>query len=347
MWRRDFEYDLPPDRIARFPAKPRDASRLLVLPREGGALHRRFRDLPGLLEAGDLLVVNDSRVIPARLRVRRTGGGRGEVFLLRPAPEAGCWEALCRPAKRMRPGSRVAVGEDGGPVLEILADLGEGRRVVRPLEGTVESLLARHGEVPLPPYLQREAEAADRRRYQTVYAREGFSVAAPTAGLHFTPRVLGALAARGVEVTAVRLDVGPGTFRPVEVERLEDHRMDTEEYVVPEGAARAVNAALKEGRRVVAVGTTATRCLEDQALRFGELRPGSWRTSLYILPGFRFRIVSGLLTNFHLPGSTLLCLVAAFSGRERILAAYREAVERGYRFYSYGDACLLWRASGP
>lgn len=347
MWRRDFEYDLPPDRIARFPVKPRDASRLLVLPREGRVLHRRFRDLPELLQPGDLLVVNDSRVIPARLPVRRAGGGRGEVLLLRPAPEPGCWEALCRPSKRMRPGSQVTVGDEKGPTLAILSDLGEGRRVVRALEGTMEALLRRHGQVPLPPYLGREAEAADRRRYQTVYAREGHSVAAPTAGLHFTPRVLAALKARGVEVTAVRLDVGPGTFRPVEVDRLEDHRMDTEDYVVPEGAARAVNAALGEGRRVVAVGTTATRCLEDQALRFGEARPGSWRTSLYILPGFRFRIVSGLLTNFHLPGSTLLCLVAAFSGRERILSAYREAVEKGYRFYSYGDACLLWRAQGP
>ncbi len=347
MWRRDFEYDLPPDRIARFPAKPRDASRLLVLPAEGLPIHGRFRDLPAHLRPGDLLVVNDSRVIPARIRVRRAGGGRGEVFLLRPAAAPGCWEALCRPAKRMRPGSRVSVGGNDGPILEVLSDLGEGRRVVRPLGGTVEALLARHGEVPLPPYLQREAEPADRRRYQTVYAREGFSVAAPTAGLHFTPRVLRDLAARGVEVAAVRLDVGPGTFRPVEVDRLEDHRMDTEPYVVPEAAARAVNEALGRGRRVIAVGTTATRCLEDQAQRFGELRPGSWETSLYILPGFRFRIVTGLLTNFHLPGSTLLCLVAAFSGRERILAAYREAVERGYRFYSYGDACLLWRAEGP
>lgn len=343
MWRRDFDYDLPPERIARFPAKPRDASRLMVLPAGGGPLHLRFRDLPGLLERGDLLVVNDSRVVPARIRVCREGGGKGEVFLLRPAPEAGCWEALCRPAKRMRVGSRVAVGE-AGPALEVLGDLGEGRRIVRPLEGSVEGLLRRHGEVPLPPYLGREAEPADRRRYQTVYAREGFSVAAPTAGLHFTPRLLRALKEKGVEVVSVRLDVGPGTFRPVETERMEDHRMDVEPYVVPEATARAVKAALGEGRRVVAVGTTATRCLEDQALRFGEVRPGSWETDLYILPGFRFRVVSGLLTNFHLPGSTLLALVSAFSGRERILSAYREAVERGYRFYSYGDACLLWRA---
>lgn len=315
----------------------------MVLPAAGPPLHERFRDLPAFLKPGDLLVVNDSRVVPARLRVRREGGGKGEVFLLGPAAQPGCWEALCRPAKRMRPGSRVVVEEDG-PALEIVGDLGEGRKVVRALKGRMESLLRCHGEVPLPPYLQREAEPADRRRYQTVYAREGFSVAAPTAGLHFTPRLLRALKERGVAVTAVRLDVGPGTFRPVETERMEDHRMDRESYVVSEGAARAVNAALGEGRRVVAVGTTATRCLEDQALRFGELRPGSWETALYILPPFRFRVVSGLLTNFHLPGSTLLALVSAFSGRERILSAYREAVERGYRFYSYGDACLLWRA---
>jgi S-adenosylmethionine:tRNA ribosyltransferase-isomerase len=341
MLRSDFEYDLPPDRIAQYPVTPRDSSRLLALPPAGPPAHETFRSLPRLLAPGDLLVVNDSRVVRARLLGRRAGGGEAEVFLLRPSAEDGLWEAFVRPGKRLREGARVMLGEDGDSV-EIVACLGEGRRLVRAVGSEMDGLLKRHGHVPLPPYIGRPSDARDARRYQTVYAREGRSVAAPTAGLHFTPRVLASLGERGIAMTSIRLDVGPGTFKPVSVQRVEDHVMDHEPYVIEEAAASALNAARKGGRRIIAVGTTVTRTLEDQARRFGGFRAGAFETDLFITPGFRFGAVSGLVTNFHLPGSTLIMLVAALAGRERVLEAYREAVGKGYRFYSYGDAMLVW-----
>jgi S-adenosylmethionine:tRNA ribosyltransferase-isomerase len=346
MWRRDFEFDLPRDRIARFPARPRDASRLLVLPPEGPPIHGRFRGLPGHLSPGDVLVLNDTRVLPARLLGRLRGGGGAEVFLLRASEDGASWEALVRPGRKLKPGAFVSLaGESAG--LEVCAAAGEGRRVVRARGASMDSLIRRFGSTPLPPYIDRPADAGDARRYQTVYAREGRSVAAPTAGLHFTPRVLRALESGGVRLVRLRLDVGPGTFKPVTADRIEDHRMDPEPYAVPAETARAVNDALAEGRRVVAVGTTVTRSLEDQMRRNGAIVHGEYETDLFITPGFPFRAVSGLVTNFHLPGSTLIMLVSALAGRERVLSAYREAVDAGYRFYSYGDAMLVWGAPGP
>jgi len=339
----DFQYELPEGRIAEYPAVPRDASRLLVLPARGPLLHTRFRSLSELLRAGDLVVLNDTRVMKARLLGTRAGGGVAEVFLLRPGRD-GLWEALVRPGKRLGEGGRVDVGH--GARVEIVERLDEGRRLVRLVGGAVDSIVRRSGHIPLPPYIRRADEPQDARRYQTVFAREGHSVAAPTAGLHFTPRVFSALARRGVGICRIRLDVGPGTFKPVTTEEVGDHRMDFEPYHIAPETASTVNAALREGRRVVSVGTTVTRSLEDQMARHGEIRPGSYETDLFITPGYRFRAVSGLVTNFHLPGSTLVMLVSALAGRERVLAAYREAVDAGYRFYSYGDAMLVWRQSG-
>lgn len=338
----DFQYELPEGMIAKYPAKPRDASRLLVLPPAGPFEHVPFRALPSFLKEGDVLVVNDTRVVQARLLGHRAAGGEAEVFLLRPASESGLWEALVRPGRRLRAGARVLFGDDGTGV-EILRETGPGRRLVRAVGSTFDLLMRHYGLVPLPPYIRRSPEGADSRRYQTVYARAGVSVAAPTAGLHFTPRVLGDLARQGIQEVRIRLDVGPGTFKPVTTEDVEQHVMDPEPYFISEDSAASLNAALREGRRLVAVGTTVTRTLEDQLARFGKVRPGAYETDLFIRPGFQFKAVSALLTNFHLPGSTLLMLVSAFAGRKRVLQAYGEAVRLGYRFYSYGDAMLLWK----
>jgi S-adenosylmethionine:tRNA ribosyltransferase-isomerase len=309
---------------------------LLVLRRETGAVEDRvFRDLPELLSPGDLVVVNRSRVIPARLLGRRAGGGRVEVLLLRPMADR--WEALVRPGRRLRAGERVEVGEGLAVVIEDRAP--EGRRLVRLLAagGDVAAALERYGHTPLPPYIRRADHAGDRDRYQTVYAREEGSVAAPTAGLHFTPALLQRLKVRGIGVAEVVLHVGPGTFLPVRVEQVGDHRVEPEPYTIPEEAASAV----ARSRRVVAVGTTTTRTLESAAARDGEVRSGQGNADVVIVPGFKFRIVGALLTNFHLPRSSPLLLVSAFAGREKVLSAYAHAVESGYRFYSYGDAMLV------
>jgi S-adenosylmethionine:tRNA ribosyltransferase-isomerase len=372
-----WDYDLPPDLVARYPAERRDESRLLVVPRAGagapGAIagtarapnpdaapppfeHRRFHDLPGYLRPGDLLVLNESRVLPVRLLGAKPTGASAEVLLLRPLDEAALrWEALVRPGSKLKPGRRVVV-EPG--MLEVLIEEGlpDGGRIVRletPLAGP--EALERFGRIPLPPYLERPDEALDRERYQTVYARVPGSVAAPTAGLHFTPEVLAAVEARGVEVARVTLHVGPGTFRPVEAERVEAHVMHAERWEVPPAAAEAVARTQARGGRIWAVGTTVVRTLEsaweDDAdgsggrgpgeSREGRVRAGAGETRLFLHPGVPIRVVDGLVTNFHLPRSTLLMLVGAFLGHGRTLAAYAEAVREGYRFYSYGDAMLI------
>jgi len=322
------------------PLAARDASRLLVLDRRSGALdHRTFTAVPALVAPGDVVVVNDSRVIPARLNARRAGGGAAEVLLVTREAE-GTWRALVRPGARIRPGARLALGDDDA--VAIVASLPDGQRRVR-LEGPGgdDAVLARRGAVPLPPYIRRAPDAEDRERYQTVYATTPGSVAAPTAGLHFTPAVLAALEERGATVARLTLHVGPGTFRPVAEEDPGRHHLDAEAYLVPEATAAAIGEARRRSAAVWAVGTTVTRTLEACAAPGGTVRAGAGWTSLFIRPGHTFRVVDHLLTNFHLPRSTLLMLVSAFAGREAVLAAYREAIERRYRFYSYGDAMLV------
>jgi S-adenosylmethionine:tRNA ribosyltransferase-isomerase len=339
-----FDYELPPELIAQEPAEPRDSSRLLVLDRGRGALEdRRFADLPELLRQGDCLVANRSRVIPARLLgVRADGGAPVELLLLRPVG-AERWEALVRPGRRCRVGARLELA--GGAARALVVGEGSpGTRVVA-LEAPwpARELLERHGLPPLPPYIARHdaPKPEDRERYQTVYARDEGSVAAPTAGLHFTPELLARLEGRGVAVHYLTLHVGPGTFRPLRGERVEEHRMDAEAVDIPEATARAVEQAKHEGRRVIAVGTTTTRALEWAAGDDGRVRAGTGEADLFIRPGHRFRIVDALVTNFHLPRSSLLVLVSGFAGRDVVLRAYRHAVAARYRFYSYGDAMLI------
>jgi S-adenosylmethionine:tRNA ribosyltransferase-isomerase len=352
---RDFDFDLPHELIAQEPAVDRGTARLLCLDRHDGELsHRSVADLPAALRRGDLLIVNNTRVFPARLLGRRMpGGGAVECLLIgrtlgaaSPPSEIGeRWEALVHPGQRLGPGRRVLF--DGAHPLhgEILERRFQGRRVIRLWTedgSTVDAAVDAIGHVPLPPYIKRADRLDDHERYQTVFARARGSVAAPTAGLHVSVSMLSALAARGVEVAEVTLHVGYGTFQPVRVDRVEDHRLDAERYEISAAAAARVNQALDEGRRVVAVGTTSTRTLEAVALENrGRLVAGRGSTNLFIYPGFAFRVISGLLTNFHVPQSSLLMLVSAFAGREHVLRAYRTAVAERYRFYSYGDAMLI------
>ncbi|WP_242340863.1 MULTISPECIES: tRNA preQ1(34) S-adenosylmethionine ribosyltransferase-isomerase QueA [Anaeromyxobacter] len=341
----DFDYGLPEALVAQEPAEPRDASRLLVVPPDGPLRHRGFAELPALLAPGDLLVFNDTKVIPARLVGTKPTGGKVELLLCEPlAGGLGRrWRAMGQASKPIREGTTLAFGE-----LEarVEASEGEGFYVVTlDREGeALEAALARAGRIPLPPYIRRAPSEADRERYQTIWARAPGSAAAPTAGLHFTEAVLAALEARGVARTAVTLHVGPGTFLPVRGDSIEGHRMHAEQYEVRPEAAAAIAACRARGGRIVAVGTTSVRTLES-AWRDGAVAAGSGRTTLFIRPGHRFRAVDALVTNFHLPRSTLLMLVCAFGGAERVLAAYREAVARRYRFFSYGDAMLLSRPS--
>lgn len=328
MLTRDFDYELPEERIAQEPA-PRGESRLLVLDADGPERHRRIRDLPALLRPGDLLVLNDTRVIPARLFGHR-GEGKMEVLLVEKLGDRD-WEALVRPGRRARPGTVIVFEDLSAEVI----DKRDDRYHLRFSE-PVEPHLDRLGHVPLPPYIHRPDEPADRERYQTVFARNPGAIAAPTAGLHFSQELLREIAAAGIGIARVTLHVGIGTFKPVSVEKIEDHRMDRERYEVGEETAEAIRRTRESGGRIVAVGTTVVRTLESSG---GEA--GSGATDLFITPGFRFRVVDVLLTNFHLPRSTLLMLVSAFAGRERVLAAYEEAIREGYRFYSYGDAMLL------
>lgn len=334
----DFDFELPPDRIARHPADRRDASRLLELDRRSGrTAHRRFSEIIELLAPGDVLVLNDTRVIPARLVGERPSGGRVELLLLEPLGGRR-WRALGKPGRALRPGRRLRFG-DGRLVATVVDREDQGTRVVElEHDGELLPLLEDIGWPPLPPYLDREPEPEDRERYQTVYAQKPGAVAAPTAGLHFTPELLAAIRARGVVVGALTLHVGLGTFQPVRTERIEDHVMHEERFTVPAELVAQIN---ERSGRVVAVGTTVVRTLESIADGEGRIRAGSGHTDIFIYPGYRFRVVEALLTNFHLPRSTLLMMVSAFAGRERILAAYREALAEGYRFFSYGDAMFI------
>jgi S-adenosylmethionine:tRNA ribosyltransferase-isomerase len=331
----DFDYDLPLHLIAQRPIEPRDQSRLMVLHRDRGNIeHRRFFEIVDYLKDGDVLVFNDSRVIPARLRGRRAGsGGRIEVLLLR-RREAGVWEGLVRPARRLRPGAAIEFEGTPGTGAEVI---GEGERGIRVLRFSDETLLERAGEVPLPPYIREPL--ADPERYQTVYARPPGSAAAPTAGLHFTPGLLEKIRAKGVRCLFVTLHVGLDTFRPVTEDDPAKHTIYREYGILGEGAAGELARARREGRRINCVGTTTVRLVEQAALAGGGAFEG-W-VELYILPGYQFRMVDSLVTNFHLPRSTLLMLVTAFGGKELTERAYREAIRSGYRFYSFGDAMLL------
>jgi S-adenosylmethionine:tRNA ribosyltransferase-isomerase len=341
----DLDYDLPPHLIAQTPAEPRDAARLLVVERTGAGLSdRTFADLPALLRAGDCLVVNDSRVIPARVMARTDPAGACvELLFVEPA-EGGRWRSMVKPGRRCRTGALLHVGGEGGARLRVSGVEADGTRLIERVDGgTLDAVMDTHGVPPLPPYIARHAKPGpeDDERYQTVYARLPGSVAAPTAGLHFTPALLDRLRARGVEVHALTLHVGPATFRPMKHPVVEAHVLPAERAVVPEATARAVTAAKAQGRRVIAVGTTATRTLESAADGAGGVRPMAGAADVFITPGHRFRVVDGLVTNFHLPRTTLLVLAATFAGRERVLAAYAHAVREGYRFYSYGDAMLI------
>lgn len=342
----DFDFDLPGELIAQS-AAPRGESRLLVVERGGPRIEdATIADLPRWLRAGDLLVVNDTRVFAARLLGRRDpSGGAVECLLLRRV-EGNVWEALVHPGQKLKPGARMRFDGSAGTLeAEVLERHFYGRRTLRlsaPPGHDVDALVDALGHVPLPPYIHRADLPGDRERYQTVFAAHRGSVAAPTAGLHFTTGILEALDRAGVERAAITLHVGYGTFKPVRTEVVEEHTVDPEPYEIGPASAAAINRALDEGRRVVAVGTTTTRALEDAAIRGGgRPRAGRADATLFIHPGFEFRVISGLLTNFHLPKSSLLMLVAAFAGRERTLAAYRHAVEHRYRFYSYGDAMLV------
>ncbi len=348
----DFDFDLPPELIAQDPPVERGTSRLLQLSRATGEIqHSAIADLPDLLQPGDLIVANDTKVFPARLIGRRVpSGGAVECFLVarlssEPGEDGERWEALVHPGQKLKPGAQIVF--DGERVIhgEILERRFFGRRVVRlwTADGShVAEAVERIGHVPLPPYIKRDDRASDRERYQTVFAAERGSIAAPTAGLHFTPDLIDRLRARGVQICTLTLHVGYGTFQPVRVDTVENHRLEAERFHISEEVAAAINAALADDRRVIAVGTTTTRTLEAVArANHGRMVAGAGTTDLFIYPGFDFQVIRGLLTNFHLPKSSLLMLVSAFAGRERALAAYGEAIAHGYRFYSYGDAMLI------
>ncbi|MGC2425096.1 MAG: tRNA preQ1(34) S-adenosylmethionine ribosyltransferase-isomerase QueA [Nitrospirota bacterium] len=337
----DFDYELPKELIAQSPVQERDQSRLMVLPRGAGSIrHGIFSDLPEYLQAGDVMVINDAKVVPSRLIGTKATGGRIEALILRNIG-GGRYEALVK--GKTAPGTAIIFTPELQAAVE--EDLGGGKKVIKfsmpESEGT-EDAIREAASMPLPPYIDpsgRDAER-DRERYQTVYAARPGAVAAPTAGLHFTENLLRKIKEKGVAVVSVTLQVGPGTFMPVREEVIERHKMEEEEYNVPEDTSYAVNCALAEGRRVIAVGTTSARTLES-AFRDGRVWPGEGRTRLFIYPGYEFKAIRAMVTNFHLPKSTLLMLICAFAGRDKTLSAYREAVRTGYRFYSYGDAMLI------
>ncbi len=334
----DFDYRLPPELIAQRPAERRDASRLLVLDKGDGRIkHRQFRDIVSLLRPEDLLVLNSTRVIPARLLGRKQGsGGQAEILLLKRRSE-DIWECLVRPGRRLMPGARIEF-DGAGMTAEVVESLGRGKRSVKfDAQGDFLEVIERIGHVPLPPYIGRSDGPEDRERYQTVYATEPGAVAAPTAGLHFTPELLASLRGLGVKIVEVILHVGWGTFKEVEAEDIRKHRMEEEYYRIEPEAAVALSRCRKEGKRVVAVGTTTVRALES----FAATDSAEGWTGIFIHPPYRFKLVDALVTNFHLPRSTLLMLVSALAGTESVRRAYAEAVREGYRFYSYGDAMFI------
>jgi len=335
----EFDYQLPKELIAQDPVEPRDSSRLMVLYRKSGEIeHRIFRDVMEYLNPGDCLVINDTKVIPARLKGRKADtGGQVEIFLLAEL-EKDLWEALVRPGRRLRPGAKVIIG-DGRLTATIEKRLAGGERLVSfSYEGDFNDIISELGEVPLPPYIEKPLGQID--RYQTIYARDWGSVAAPTAGLHFTPELMLKLKDKGVIVTAVTLRVGIDTFRPVREENVEEHKMHSEAYSVSPDVANVINEIKEKGNRVIAVGTTSVRVLETAGIS-GKVKPGISNTNLFIYPGFEFKVVDAIITNFHLPKSTLLMMISAFAGKETILKAYDEAVKEKYRFYSFGDAMLI------
>ena len=339
MKRTDFYYDLPEELIAQTPLQKRDGSRLLLLNKENGMLeHHHFYELPSFLREGDCLVMNDSRVLPARLLGKRETGGSVELVLLRDLGDDR-WECLSRPGKKTRPGTELVFGD--GELRAVVEDVTEGgNRIIRFLyEGIFLEVLERLGKMPLPPYIKEELQDAE--RYQTVYSRELGSAAAPTAGLHFTKELLDEIAAKGVKLCYVTLHVGLGTFRPVKEDEIEDHPMHEEFCVIQEETARAINETKRNGGRIISVGTTSCRTLESFAHEDGTLSANSGWTNIFIYPGYRFKCIDGLITNFHLPESTLIMLVSALAGRENILHAYQVAVEERYRFFSFGDAMLI------
>ena len=339
-----YDYHLPPGRIALYPASPRCSSKLMIIDRLKGSIeHRRFSDIIDFLEAGDLLVLNDSKVFPARLTgIKKGSGGRVEIFLLRRLNDCQ-WEALVKPGKRLNPGAEVVLAD--GKLEAVVGERTDygGRRVTFKADTDIMQLVWEYGEVPLPPYIDRPAEEADKSTYQTVFASRIGAVAAPTAGFHFTHELLADIAAKGVEIEYITLHPGLGTFRPITVQDAARHKMETEYYTIEEKTADSINAAKADGRRVIAVGTTTVRALESSWNDTEKkIEPGVDRAAdIYIYPPYAFKTIDCLLTNFHLPKSTLLLLVSALVGRELILAAYDEAIRSGYRFYSYGDAMLI------
>lgn len=340
MKTKDFYFDLPPELIAQTPIPQRDASRLLVLDKNSGAMeHRHFYDLPSYLRPGDCLILNDSRVLPARLLGHRVpGGGACEVLLLIQR-EGDTWECLVRPGKKLRTGAEVSFG-DGALTGKIIEELPGGNRLIQfQYQGIFLEVLDRLGKMPLPPYIK--AELQDRERYQTVYSKVNGSAAAPTAGLHFTPELLSKIEQSGVFIGYVTLHVGLGTFRPVKEEEITDHEMHSEYCIIPQETADLINRTKRSDGRVICVGTTSCRTVESWAHEDGTMEASAGWTDIFIYPGYRFKVLDGLITNFHLPESTLIMLVSALAGREHILAAYQEAVRERYRFFSFGDAMLI------
>ncbi len=340
MRRQDFSFDLPQELIAQDPLKDRASSRLLVLDKETGETsHHVFREIKDYLHPGDCLVINDTKVIPARLIGSKIGTDAKIEILLLKRKEDNVWETLVKPGKKAKPGARISFGE-GLLIGEVIDVVEEGNRLVRfTYDGIFEEILDQLGQMPLPPYITHQLE--DKNRYQTVYAKHSGSAAAPTAGLHFTPELLREIKDEGVDIASVTLHVGLGTFRPVKVDNILEHHMHSEFYQIEESEAEKINRAKEKGGRVICVGTTSCRTIESAADKNGHLRAGSGWTDIFIYPGYKFKLLDCLITNFHLPESTLLMLVSALAGREHVLAAYEEAVKERYRFFSFGDAMFI------
>ncbi|MDD2215734.1 MAG: tRNA preQ1(34) S-adenosylmethionine ribosyltransferase-isomerase QueA [Eubacteriales bacterium] len=339
----EFDYFLPPELIAQYPSEKRDHSRLMVLDRSSGTIeHKRFHHILDYLNPGDCLVLNNSKVIPARLLgIKEKTGAKVEFLLIKRKGE-NIWETMVKPGKKIKPGDRVCFSKDPLLIAEVLDFSEDGTRIVEfCYQGEFSEILYRIGRMPLPPYIQRESQKIDKDRYQTVYCREEGSVAAPTAGLHFTEELLGKAKEKGIKIAHVTLHVGIGTFRPVKCENIEDHKMHFEEYEIDEENRDIINETKIDGGRIIAVGTTSTRTLESAALSQGLIKAGWGSTGIFIYPGYKFQVIDSLITNFHLPKSTLLMLVSAFYNQEKILEAYDEAVKEEYRFFSYGDAMLI------